>query len=91
MKFTLNEIGFALGIVQKLNQELETQDFVEEQFTLTTNGSCMWVEFSGERIFDSHDEKEDEFDILIELEKRLREEATKAAVDRIDSLKNVKL
>lgn len=89
MKLATSEIDYALRIVQTLNSELEKQDFVEEQFTLTTNGSCLWIEFSGERIFDSHDEDVD-FKIQ-DLAKRLREEGQKAATYRAHSLKHVKL
>ena len=83
------EIRNALNIVVRLNHELETQDYVEEQFHTVTDGTYLWINFVDDRIFDSQEEEVD-FD-MTKLEVHLRTYGQEAADFRRKSLANVKL
>lgn len=90
MTLTLHDVTDALSIMKKLNDELEEQDYVEEQFHATTDGKYLWIDFAEDRVFDSH-EVEDSYDILLMLESDLRCAGNEAVAYKLSSLKHVKL
>ena len=89
---TLNsiELSIALEIVRKLNNELDTQDYVEEKFVATTDGKRLYIDFAGDRVFDS-DEVAEDYNLSYDLEADLRTYGQEEAQSRSHSLLNVKL
>jgi len=84
------ELTFALELIRKLNDELETQDYVEEKFVATTDGKGLWIDFVGDRVFDS-DEVAEDYNPSYDLEGDLRCAGHQAVSYHVSSLGHVKL